>query len=164
MRITKESAEVLSKKLSEKYLESLKKVKSELSEYVTAEYIKDIPAPVIKIFASESAYFRKDSRIMLSGEFGHQYIPATKSVPNDQYTATLTLTKERINKISGLIKKRDDLEKKYKDIKGEIYQALIALGTYKRISDQFPEAAIYLPQAQTMALTIDINKVRSYIK
>lgn len=49
-------------------------------------------------------------------------------------------------------------------LKSEIEQALLSLVTFKRVSENFPEAVPFLPKIQNTSLVVDLSNLRNKIK
>jgi hypothetical protein len=170
MRISKELALTIGRALSEK---SKKKADNLLINYrnlVYCYYMQQVPKTILKAYASSPEWFDTGVTIYFSGfGFNHENVSVDKKVIRNEYGSTckLILTQE----IAETLKRAQIAHKKakedYENLKQEIVNALLALGTTKRISEKFPDAIKYLPTSASgvcLALIPDLDKLSNKIK
>lgn len=168
-RISQESAHNTSVKIVEPIKKKIGEVDKEIKELLTEYYQGIIPQEVMKFWKKNSQYMFTVTSIYPKGVgiSNSNSEPINNSPGVSQYAREdLLLTKEQAVEFNKLIDKRDDLKQKYKAMQKEIEIAILSLGTYKRVVDQFPEVAEFFPEStkQKMQLTVQLAFVREKVK
>ena len=164
MRITKAIAEHVAKCMTAPEAKVIKELQIELEKSVKKNYIESLPVDVIKVWKNYPLYFRRTSGVS-HFEIGG-YVPFF----NEYNDSESVLLPERVNSHYlpsdaeiKLFQSKDKLKSQYRKLNTEIQQALLGLGTYKRVSEQFPEAVPHLPKLGRTEIMIDIASLRNRI-
>lgn len=162
MRITKAIAENVAKELTKKLDGKIKEHQADLRAVVTDIAKSSIPKDVLACYKKHPSYFNDRQKVSLCGNGLHyDEVPLLDKLPIDYYykpnekdSASILA---RLNNISKLKKEAEELE-------NDIYVALVALKTYKRVEQEFPEAVQYLPESsQCVAIAIPMKDLRGKI-
>lgn len=171
MRISQDTAGSIAMALTKKSYDKYVKSKSFVKQFVTALYVLKMPQIVTDCFNSHSQYFSTTETIYIEGiGFGYNSsVEAVRGLPRNNgggNNCRLRLNDSEAEELRALISSRDNHKKEYEDLKQQTKNSLIALGTYKKIIEHFPEAAAFLPTtaAKTMALIPDLNKLTEKLK
>jgi len=165
-RITKEIAENVTKELLAKKVEKKHELLKEIGEITRQELILSVPPKVMELFnqKEEKIFFKTESNIYLTdfSKLGVYFSPIPKSDGNYYYKFT---NEETRKKVDVLYKKYIALEKQIEQLKEEIKHSLLALKTFKRIEEQFPEAFKFLPKDNSAFLpALNIRKIQDSLK
>lgn len=170
-RISKDLAKIISEKLTIKLDKKINKIQKELSEYVSEIYYNKIPAKVIELNKEFPEYISKGKRISFFGnglngeEFKFISPLPCKSTDDSFYGIRINdLNQDASKKLIELDNKCEALKAQKLQLKQSIYNALLQLVTYKRIIEQFPEAAPYLERKDAYALAIPVEDIREQLK
>lgn len=166
-KISKETANAIAEKLTEKKRKEHDQVVDELRAFCLDLCKKKIPAPVMECYDKHKDYFRVISSVQCSGNgANHETINLGSKLPswNNSWSVQLALNVENGKTFVKLINQRDRLQKQTEELHAEIKNALISLGTYNRIAVEFPEAAKLLPVRATMSLVVNVDKIRQKLK
>lgn len=161
--LAEDIAKALTKHLRQQYEESHQKFKDKVREY----YMASIPSEVIDFQKHLPAFIATTSTVYFDGNgFSNEFENVNPSVPTKAgggYTR-ISLSKEQgkvLQKMQNEYERQMDF---WKFTKEETYNALLALRTYKNITDKFPEAAALLPPvAASTALIPNLEKLRQKI-
>lgn len=161
MRITKDLANQIAFKLTEKSRLVVEAEKIAYQTLVTELYEKETPTAVRECFAKHPEWFSTRSNISFSGHgFRWESIKSIRRViPNIEGDARLTLTQKIADQLHKAQQKFEKADKFYKDLKQETETALVNLGTYKRIEENIPEAKKYLPPPMSNALVVNMDSL-----
>lgn len=169
-RISKDLANTIANKLTLKLDKKISEAKKEMSEYVSEIYYKRIPTKVIEFNKVFPSYISKSRRIQVfgngfNGEKFEFVSPLPCRVEDDSYFGIRIndLNKVESKKLKDLDNKLDNLEEQKRQLKESIYNALLQLVTYKRIIEQFPEAAPYLERKDAYAIAIPVEDIRKQL-
>ncbi|WP_313579855.1 Nmad5 family putative nucleotide modification protein [Chishuiella sp.] len=170
-RISKDLANTISEKLTIKLDKKISEIQKELTEYVSEIYYKRIPAKVIELNKEFPSYISKSIRIKFFGnglngeEFKFISPLPCKTNEDSFYGITINdLNQDYSKKLIELNNKCEALKAEKIQLKQSIYNALLQLVTYKRIIEQFPEAAPYLERKDAYALAIPVEDIRKQLK
>ena len=167
MRITKEKAELVAKKLTEKKQKEKQVLEENLQEFCYNIALSKIPKPVMDMFKEYPRYVNSSSEIFVIGEGIDNYNLKYQSISNPLPKAkeSIPVTKTESNKIQKLSDKITNLKSEIRTLKKEIETAVYNLKTYSRVEKEFPEAFKYLPKEQiTTALQVNISDIRNKLK
>lgn len=170
MRISQDTADRIARALTKKSYEKWQKAKREVNEGVTKLYEKKIPDELKAALDKYPDWFCYTSTIYLIGVgFGNNDSEtATKQMPQNQGGSycKLKMTDKEAEAIKSLIHARDKAEKTWEDLKRETYNTLLALGTYKKVTEHFPQAANMLPTtaARCVALIPSLDGLTNKLK
>jgi hypothetical protein len=166
MRITKEKAELVAEKLTAKKKEKRDLIIKQLEDFSTEIALKNIPKPVMDMFAEYPKYINTRSYINIQGEginnYSLNYRNISRELPREKGDGDLSVTKEQAT----LIQKLHDLEQSMRSeinlLEREITDAVYNLRTYSRCENEFPEAFKHLPkEGITTAVSINIEAIRA---
>lgn len=166
-RLTKQEANVLSHTLIAPKLERVKKLEKIFQIHVMGLYKLQIPEEVKQTFEKYPEYFTVDDHIRLDS---HGFSSEWVDLPNEndrvlerdgstELKLTRELAKELYATKMAWVKENDKVEK----LRKEIEQALVNLGTYNRIVEQFPEAAPLLPKKYSPP-AVNYNRLKPVVK
>lgn len=165
MRITKEKAELVAKKLTEKKVEKCKNLQNKLAEYVTEIAKSKVPKPVMDMYKEYPKYTKsKEYSICIQGEGIDNYRLSSQGITEKiPYTGEdVSVNKKQSDKIQKLHYKIEDAKKEIKQLQREIETAVYNLRTYNKCEKEFPEAFKHLPkEAITTALSVNISDIRN---
>lgn len=168
-RISQELARRIAEKMTEKKFKQVDKLKKAFHQLVTDAYKRAIPKSILEVREKFPEYFMLTGRIILDGHgFDHDHIPVIGPdlITNSDHRARLKMTPELATEIKktqwAFEKERDS----YTKLVDEIYQAIMALGSYKQIREKFPEAGQYLPDVgpRSLALIPNLDALKEKIK
>lgn len=158
MKISNAKAQDAAEKICKPLKDKIADYEKEIGKKVMEEYRKQIPKTVLDCFAKFPNFFQTESSIFI-GRLDGRYVYARfeKSLPQLDNFVTDERKRNYVSYINHLETLTDNYNKSISEIKG----AILALGTEKRISLEFPEAVPYLdiPKPQ-MALSINVKPVR----
>jgi hypothetical protein len=164
MRITKAIAEHVAKCMTAPEDKVIKELRIELQKSVKKNYIESLPVDVIKVSKNYPLYFRRTSGVtnyQIGGfvPFFNEYNDSESDLfPEKAHSQYLPSDAE-----IKLFQRKDKLKSQYRKLNTEIQQALLGLGSYKRVSEQFPEAVPHLPKLGRTEIMIDIASLRGRI-
>lgn len=161
-RITKLIAEEVSEKLVQKKQTELNNHNQQIKDYVTKVILNHTPKDVLLLSKTEPKYFRMTKQFRFNcNDFKWEYFSTNHSIPSNDEHYNITETESK--QIFKLIQKRDKLRKELRNLKDEIYQALINLKTFKRVQEEFPEASSFLPSKTNTSLVVNIDNIRKQL-
>lgn len=164
MVISKDKAKMIAKELCKKHFSYKELLDKKFNNEVKEAYNKSVPLSVKRLQKVHPDYFRYAVTIYFEGHgFSHTQVRIEGNVINNSgnYYAILKLSSELAKRLQLMKRECDKANEDYKKLIKEVEVALIGLKTYKRITDKFPEAAKLLPAAETLALVINVDEVRS---
>lgn len=170
MRITKFDAENIAREMTKKHQREIEKSERELSALVTENYLKTIPEKVYKLFMEKDCgtYFKRTMSVVPVGVgLNFESFNLSKTCPcteNSYYDCRFAVSDSVAKKICDLDFSIKDAKKKRSDLGRDIENALLNLKTYKRIEEEFKEAAKYLPNKVSSAVTVNIDTIRNRLK
>lgn len=168
-RISKDLASTISKKLTIKLFKKIEETKNELIEYTTKITVKRVNKDVLEFYSKypKNCYTTTTIHVYGNGFNGELY--DIKCTPTDiegihyRGKCIQDLNKEESEKLLKLTKSYKKLIDDHKKLKESIYNALLQLMTYKRIIEQFPEAAPYLERKDAYAIAIPVEDIRKQL-
>ena len=168
-KISQNTEREVSHKICKPILEKKQEVINKRKELLTKWYRDTVPADVMKFFAKHKEYVKTDGSVYVQGIGIETKWYGVESSPDDDtnsYSNPFKLNKEQSIEFSKLLEQEEDLSTKYNTTQKEIEATMLALGTHKRIAEQFPEAAEFLPEApkQNMQLMVQLKPVRENVK
>ena len=164
-RITKQIAQDVTKSLLSKKRKEYDNVRSEYRGLIENHILSNTPKKILEIFNDSSLkkYLNREQSIYVSGAG----IKGTYETLNNEVPAKgggVELPKELASKVEKLTQKSDKMWKEINQLQNEINASLLALGTFKRIKEQFPEAAEFLPKtSMPTSLVVNVSKLRAKI-
>lgn len=169
-RISKDLANTIADKLTIKLDKKISATNKELSEYASEIYFKRIPKKILEFNKEFPSFISKSRRIQVfgngfNGEKFEFVSPLPCRVADDSYFGIRIndLNKVESKKLKDLDNKCDNLREQKQQLKNSIYNALLQLVTYKRIIEQFPEAAPYLERKDAYAVAIPVEDIRKQL-
>lgn len=164
MRITKELANNIARGLLKTKTDEISEFSKSIREYATEIYKRQIPENVLKLFKSNKEYINTSCSVRLIGNgFNYDY-QAIDELPSTLTHPHLVFTNEEAEKLLSMRYRLEALKKDREELKKEVEQTLISLGTYKRVSENFPEAIPFLPKVKNAEIVVDLTKLREKIK
>lgn len=168
MRISKDLARQISFKLTAKSRAKVEKLKKEWEKAVTIAYIQQIPERIIKTHELCPGWLQTSGIISLEGHgFLWISVNATERVIRDcKGNSYLKLDSKLAYELKvfqiAWQKAKDENEK----LQVETENAILALGTYKKVVEHFPQAANLLPttSAKCMALIPCLDGLNDKLK
>lgn len=164
MKISRTNAEQIAKKICQPLKDKIALAEKELSETATQLAVKKIPKVVMQAFKSHPEYVNTRSSVWFSGVGlrDYDYISLTKQVP--ALDRKINISASEAKQLLRLKQTLEHNKEHYDAQKVEITNTLIALGSYKRIAENLPDVAPYLPTKDTVALIVPIDNVKNNIK
>lgn len=163
MRITKTIAENVAKELTKKLDEKIKEHQDDLEKIASEIFEKSLPKGLMEAYSKFPKYISTRGGFQLVGNgadyelmsFGKQ-LPSIKS----SFQASLKETQSLIGRYDNI--KR--LKKEKSELETNIKEALLALKTYKKVEQEFPEAVQYLPESSScVTIAIPMKDLRGEI-
>jgi hypothetical protein len=168
MRVSKELARQISFKLTGKGRTKVDKLKREWEKAVTIAYIQQIPERVIKTQGLCPEWFQMTGTITLEGHgFSWTNVNATDRVIKDGHSnAKVKLDPKLADELKTLQIAYQNAKDANEKLQMETENAILALGTYKKIAEHFPQAANLLPTtaAKCMALIPNLDGLTNKLK
>ena len=161
-RITKEIANYVANKLTDKKKVEIEKLEKTFKENAYNAYLKKIPKDIIELSKKYKNYFKWIDQYKISGHgWNYEYIYMSASLPScDGNYATIQLDEKTSQSLLKEWQNIKDLKRKKELLHDEIFTALIRLGTFKKVETEFKEAYIHLPKTVSQALVVNIDKIR----
>jgi len=161
-RITKDIANQVAKKLTDKRKIAVDKKYKEFQEDAFEAYKKKIPKDVLEFYATHKTWVKEVSQYKLIGHgWNHEYVYMSGLLPSKDGNYINVPLDEKTSK--ALLIKSDYVKEerqKIEVLKDEIITALLRLGTFKRVEAEFKEAYLLLPKTVSQALVVNIDKIR----
>jgi hypothetical protein len=159
--ITKTIAlEVANKITSEKFDAEIKSVKGKLAENVIIFHDDFYTKNVLEVFRKNSHLFDKKHHLYFSKSISiDKYIRFKKPILSHFNQDKLTY--EQISILRKLNAELIDINDKKEQLHSEVYNALIQLKTYKKVSENLPKLAKYLPKVEKTEVAINFDKINS---
>jgi hypothetical protein len=167
MRITKSIAEQISNAVAkDKYGEQITAIRKQRAEVILKEHDAFYPKEVIDLLSSSPHFFDRNSVLYWTKStsvdryLGIHYAgerPILRDFNQDR------LSTKAIKTITELCFKDMNLHEESNKLKKEIANALIACGTYKKVSENLPKLVGYLPKIEKTEVMIDFKKINQSI-
>lgn len=160
-RITIYNAEQIATKLTEKNEKSIKDVRDKMKELIIDYCVKSTPESIKLAFKSNPKYF---DNVTANIHYGHSWFGCFDTTcPNEDYN--VSINDDVIgNKLIKLKNKQDKLKSEKSKLWNEIKNALLSLRTYKKISEQLPEAAPFLETKENTSVMLNLSELRNKLK
>lgn len=165
MRITKSIAEYVAKQMVLEKKRLLQEKQDALKAICTGMYKRQIPKEVFKLWEKNSTWLRSTNSVRLNGNgFSYEYQDIDELPKNGNRDPFLVFENNEAEKILSARNEIQKINNEIRSLQSEIEQALLSLVTYKRISENFPEAIPFLPKIQKASLVVDLSNLRNKIK
>lgn len=164
MRISRHIATITADKVIEPIQKQRNELAKDIEKNATAMMWNYVPMPVKVAFEKCPGFIATQSSVLFSGKgLKRQRFYFTNDVPTE--TDEIELPHDDALVLASLISRREDLNKKYDNMRRDIIATLIGCGTYKRVQEQFPEIYPYLPtdNSQTGLMVIPA-KLREQVR
>lgn len=169
MKISRANARVIALKLTNKKATEIERMEKELSSFAK-EIAKDqIPKEVLELHAKYPGYFHTCNKLVTygTGLNGDNFM-FEGALPMDYNKQSWCIVATVNDKKAAKLDKSDtELKKAQRDLdklRDDIENALVTLGSYKRIVAEFPDAEQFLPKRDTQDLTVNIPSILKRIK
>lgn len=148
-RITKYTAEKAANKLRDFYFnEKIDATKKSLDDFINALVDKYVAKPVLDMFDENPNLFEKKNTISFYNDNEQSYWARTKYLNMNPLRALpnkpLSINDDDWAVLKEKIKELDNIRDKARKYSSEVTDALRILGTYAKISENFPEALPYI--------------------
>lgn len=164
MVISKERAAQIAELLIQPKQKEITEIEKLLKDELTKIVESAVPEDVKKLWDDNSKFLNYATYVTLRKYgFNHDSFSLSKPVPASDH-GDFDISKEDAKTIKSIQNQIKDLKVSRDKLRIEIKQSLLQLKTVKNISEHFPEAAKHLPASNTLAITIDLNKVRNQLK
>lgn len=164
-KISKQLASDISDRLVAPLRKESDDLYKEKEKLILSYFRKKVPAKIMKMFNEDKTYFKKFSNSVYMN--GSKYIAhySSSDFPGNSENGAYIEDKTVCDKIEefnlSIAQKKDEISFK----STTIFNALIGLGTFKKIEENMPEAAKYLPTTSVgVALVVDYKKANQIIK
>lgn len=157
MRITKAEAKNVASKLLETKVNKFKSMKEQLTLEIKNAALSIVPKEVLVVYNKYPQYFMGNSKYLYVNGEGIGYI---KNVPLNKRDNYVIVQDPAIQ--SKLIRLRDEISEKGDELESlryDVETALYSLKTYKRISEEFPQAIPFLPSKENNELALNIKDI-----
>lgn len=165
-RITKQIAEEVAAKLVATKKEKLKERNLVFSQKITELCWHKVPSDIAVLFEEYPQYFNTSSTFRPSGNgWNSQYLSLVQEVPSI-YENSFSFEME-VKTSNALLKehnRNNDEKDKIKMLERDLVHTLLNLKTYKSVTENFPEAAAYLPKIVNNTIALNLSDIRNRIK
>lgn len=154
--------------MTDKGRAKVEKLKKEWEKAVTIAYIQQIPEKVIKTQMLCPDWFQTTGTICLDGHgFSWINVNATERVIKDANSnSKLKLDSKLAGQLKSIQIAWHNAKEENEKLQVETENAILALGTYKKVAEHFPQAATMLPTtaAKCMALIPSLDGLTNKLK
>lgn len=164
-RITRAIAEEVASKLLAKKREKNEKRYKEIQDIVTAIQESKVPRNIMLAYndPATKSFIETHSNVNLNGPgLNYDRVRLSRSVPHGSESTSIILD----DATSLLISKKFEVYRKHQnylnDLEVKTTETLVALRSYKKVHDLFPDAAKFLPPVQTTCA--DLQCISSIVK
>ena len=160
-RISKELANHIAIKLTEKSRVAAEQLHKDYRELVTEIYESQTPQQVIDCFKKNKDWFCTRSSVRLNG-YGFSWDIVTTERPvicNSSSEAYMDMTSKISSTLTDSKRKWEKAKAAHKQLQQETETALLNLGTHARIKENFPLAAPMLPPPMSNALVCNFDSL-----
>lgn len=162
-RITKQIAENVAVKLTEKQSLKIKELQANLKDKFTEIYLKTIPKEVIDFHAKYPNFTETRQSVQCTGNgFQWQSLGFNGHVPS--ISNTFSPNEKDAKLLLKLLNEIDDKKSELSKLKHEIEVLVFGLRTYAKVNSEFPEATPFLPNSVSSALMVNISDLRKKLK
>ena len=154
-KISGKVVEEIALKIVEPIKKKMKEIEDQIQIKVYDIYVEKVPEAVMKIFKTNSEYIKTVTTIYLKDHgFNNRTVNIKPCPTSSSYSDSIHLTAAQAKDLQKLEEQKEKLKDKYNVTKKEVEGAILALGTHKRVIEQFPEIAPFLdiPQANTVVM------------
>ena len=166
MKISKDAASNIAYKLLKEKEDKLTVLRLEYRTLATEEYKSQIPKEVVDNLNKFTEYINTCTSLQFNSHgFNYEYIEATEQViqHKNKNRNEVILNAKFADRMFKMKTKIDKLYKDYKTLFEETKNALLSLGTTKRIEANFPEAIPYLPVSENLLPIANLDDLRKKI-
>lgn len=167
MRISKESAKSIAVKMTDKKSKDIDKLRKEISDFAYGIAKSTVKKDVLEFYEKHKGYFNITTTISVSGTgLNFQQLNFSPALPKSDSTCwyiTKLVDDKTAKKVVDLCDQKDKAKKELNKLQSDIENALISLGTYARVQEQFKEAAPFLPVKEKAELVVNLNDIRKRI-
>ena len=150
MKVSKQMAEDLAKKLVESRNAEINEVEKKLRELSDKIYEKTVPVALIPVFEKHRDFMRSTNSFQVYGNgLNGEQFKLSKSMPGKGDYTNIQPTEKECEKLKTLFYQIKDLKKAKEDLQRRTERALISLSTTKKVADQFPELKDFLARAES---------------
>jgi hypothetical protein len=153
-------AREIAEKLTSNRVDNINKLSVALKERLTLIHKGHTPEYINEAFEKKPEVFRTVS----SHYFNAYGLTGSLSYSERRPDNIPAITEKEANSILYLKNALEDAETDYKKIKLEIETALLSLRTYKKIQEDFEEAAPFLTQKTCAALAVNLQELKNKLK
>lgn len=162
-RITKQIAQEVAEKLTEKQVLEINKMESDIKDQFTEIYLKTVPKEILDLFEKHPKYFETRSNFQIHGNgFQFERLCINNKYPSKQYL--FSMNEKDSEKMMILFNKLSDKKKELSKFKIEIEALIFGLRTYAKVNSEFPEASPFLPKTISNSLMVNISDLREKLK
>ena len=163
--ISKDLAEKIATKLTEKSRAAVDRLYADYKSVVTEMYEDQTPQLIKDVYKKHPEWFYKRQQVYFTGHgFNYERVTTTQSVIcNNGTDAHLDLNSKLADKITSAKRKWDKAKKEYELLKDETRQALLTLKTFNNIRKELPEAAPMLPPPISNALVVNFSTLKKQL-
>lgn len=160
-RISKDLANQIAIKLTEKSRIAAEQLHKEYRELATEIYEEQTPKEIKDIFKKYPEWFYTRNCISFNGHgFRWENVSTTRPVIcNSGSSANLDITAKMATALQASKRKWEKLNEDHKQLQRETETALLNLGTHARIKENFPLAAPMLPPPMSNALVCNFDSL-----
>lgn len=163
-RITKLVAKGIVTQLTQAKNDAITKEVQTVKEYISKRYADSLPTLVTHCYARHKNYFKTTRTVNVVGAgFHHDSIEIDLTPNGSNDRPILSLSTPEDEAAYQLYSKIQDDVANLKKLRRDIENALMSLATYARIKDQFPEAAPFLNEPITTAVSINLSIIRQQL-
>lgn len=165
-RITKEAAHNAAEAITKSLKEAIAQKKVEMGEVLYDLVKAHIPAVVLGLQETKSKYIDTYQSLSLMGNgFSYYSVKMKDPLPMEGHSSYYYINVKDAAKMTKLRNELETMEEKYERTQTEIETAILALGTYKRVEESYPEAVAYLPLANTnTGVALNLQPIRKVTK
>lgn len=164
-KISKDCAYKLAEFLTEKKKEAIQVLDKELSAVATKIYESLLPKGVIDFFKKHPEWVDKTKYFRLVGNgFDHESIYLEYEMPYNGSSPQPSA--EDAKKLRKMYDKISDMEKELRALQKDISNAVIALGTVKKVTEVFPESTEFLEKyyKKFLPAVVNVDSIRKRLK
>lgn len=161
-RITKEIAKKVALKLTENKRDEINALEKKLSDFCHNLAKAEIPKDILTCYNKNKQYFNTASQIRFVGNgTNHETVSFSPELPNlDSWYITVTPSKEVAKEFIQMFNDVKIKKREKSQLQDEIENALILLGTYKKVETEFKEAFELLPTRVNNQLIVNVSEIR----
>jgi hypothetical protein len=162
MRITKELTGKIVEKLVEPITLKMAENEEKIKSIVMDKMLSKCPDAVIEFFKLYPKYTNTERSICVHYLGSYKSVYFKEGIPCSDNNAKFE--GKVANDIQNLENQITTLKNKKRELSKELEIAILKLGTFARITEQFPEAAAFLPTEKKMEIALNIKDTRNKLK